>query len=145
MNILVDIIQYDSRVRYKRSHVHIHDCNHSFVFHISVEISWNIAFEVAINRVMKLHNLSQFYYLNPLDATKKCIDRIRIDWHRIHDLSHSYDHSINDEIPEAYKSLIYQILNDTIYLIQKHEYHCMLRKRDLQDIFHMIPINSLNY
>ena len=44
-----------------------------------MEISRNIAFEVVINHIMKLHNLSQFYYLSSLDATKKYIDEIRTD------------------------------------------------------------------
>ena len=43
-----------------------------------MEISWNIAFEIVINRIMKLHNLSQFYYLSSLDIMKKYIDEIRI-------------------------------------------------------------------
>ena len=44
-----------------------------------MKISRNIVFQVIINYIMKLYNLSQFYYLNSLDIMKKCIDEIRID------------------------------------------------------------------
>ena len=78
-NILIDIIQYDARVEYEKSHICIHDCNHSSIFHISMEISRNIASEIVVNHIVKLHSLSQFYYLSSLDATKKYIDEIKTD------------------------------------------------------------------
>ena len=44
-----------------------------------MKISWNIAFEIVVNHIMKLYNLSQFYYLNSFDIMKKYINKIRID------------------------------------------------------------------
>ena len=63
----------------KKSHIHIHNYNHSFVFHIFMKISRNITFEIIINHIMKLYNLSQFYYLSSLDAIKKYINEIKIN------------------------------------------------------------------
>ena len=144
-NILAGIIQHGARVGYEGPHVRIHGCNHSSAFRIPVEISQIIASEVAANRVVELHSLPQFYYLSPLGAVEKRTDGIRTGWRRIHDLSHPRGHSVNDNIAEAYGSLMYQTLDDAICLIQKYGRRCILRKRDLRDAFRMIPISPLDY
>src|SRR5947207_15055922 len=113
-DILAGIIQHGARVGYEGPHVRIHGRNHSSAFRIPVEISRNIASEVAANRVVELHSLPQFYYLSPLGAVEKRIDGIRTGWRRIHDLSHPHGHSVNDNIAEAYGSLMYQTLEDAI-------------------------------
>ena len=92
-----------------------------------------------------MHEFSSNYICSSLDAMlKKQNDEI-IEWHCIHDLSFLNDNSINDEISEHYHSLIYQTLDEIIYIIEKLDHHTIFHKQDLKNAFRKISINSLDY
>ena len=58
-------------------------------------------------KVKRVHMLSQFYFISPLDAVKKKANGLTTGWRRIHDLSLPPRRSVNDGIQEEYGILLY--------------------------------------
>src|SRR5213075_373000 len=101
--------------------------------------------ELALGRIRPVHVLPQFYVISPLGAVPKISNGIQTGWRRIHDLSFPAGSSVNDGIPPAYASLLYQTIDDAITLISRSGRDATLRKRDFKDAFRAIPLSPLDY
>ena len=143
--LLADIAKFGTRIGYEGPHVQIWSPNHTSIHRISKEITANICSELAEGRLLEIHSLPQFFVISPLGAVKKMSGGIQTSWRRIYDLSFPQGSSVNDGIPKAYGSLIYETLDQAVALISKHGRGTCLRKRDLKDAFRRIPVSPLDY
>ena len=140
--ILTSIIIYNAHLDYEGiQSATIRLKNHKSIF------EWSIILEEEINEDLKLHrtriidSLSKVYYISSLDLISKTMIDVIMNWRRIHDLSASANHSINDEIPKHYKIIIYKIFQSILRYIAKTRKECKLIKWDLKSAFRFIPIN----
>lgn len=58
-------------------------------------------------KIIKIENLSQFYYINSLKTIEKWLNDVFNEWKWIYDLLYSINKFINDDIHEKYDVLIY--------------------------------------
>ncbi len=143
--LLAGIATYGARAGYEGPYIRIRGKNHASAFRISQDITANIQSEIRDGRVKEVDNLPPYYFISPLGAVEKKSSGRRTGWRRIHDLSYPIASSVNDGIPEIYGTLQYQTLDDAIQLIATHGRNAILRKRDLQDAFRMIPLSPYDY
>jgi len=118
--------------------------NHSTVLQISDELSKNISDDLQLGRIRPINALPTQYACSPLGAVPKKQNGEFTGWRRIHDLSFSRGLSVNDGIPEQYRSLSYQTLDDAIQIIESLGRYTTLHKRDLKDAFRKIPVSTLD-
>ena len=72
-------------------------------------------------------------------------DGVQIGWRVIFDLSSLEDHSVNDNIPKEYGTIIYETLEDAICMVAQAGKGAIMMKRDLKSAFRHVPINPCDY
>ena len=142
---IVGIATHGARIGYEGPPLQLLADNHPSALHISEELSQNIAEELHLGRIRAVHDLPLNYACSPLGAAPKKQNGVITGWRRIHDLSFPHGKSVNDGIPEHYRSLAYQTIDNAIGIIEKLGRHTTLHKRDLKDAFRKIPVSPLDY
>ena len=142
---IVGIATHGARIGYEGPPLQLQTDNHASALQISQELSQNIADELRLARICPMNELPPNYACSPLGATPKKQNGEITRWRRIHDLSFPHGYSVNDGIPEHYRSLTYQTLDDAIRIIERLGRHTTLHKRDLRDAFRKIPVSPLDH
>ena len=63
----------------------------------------------------------------------------------IHDLIFPKDNSVDASIPEEYKSVSYQNLDQCLDIFMSLEKNTLIAKADLKDAFRIIPVSPASY
>ena len=83
------------------------------------------------------------FHVSPLSLRPK---PDKSGWRLLHDLSFPYNQdSVNQSIPEKFKSVKYSSINTAIHTIQKLGPHTFMAKSDIQSAFTLVPINPSDY
>ena len=137
---IVGIATHGVRIGYEGPSLQIMSENHSTVLQIADQLSQNISDDIQLERIRPINVLPTQYACSPLGAVPKKQNGESTGWRCIHDLSFPHGSSVNDGIPEQYRSLSYQTLDDPIQIIECLGRHTTLHKRDLKDAFRKIPV-----
>ena len=142
---IVGIATHGARIGYEGPPLCLNSSNHSSALEIPTGITSNIADELRLGRIGEITDFPSHFACSPLGAVPKKQNGEFIGWRRIHDLSFPHGSSVNDGIPEHYRSLEYQTLDDAIDIIARLGRYTALHKRDLKDAFRKIPVSPLDY
>ena len=146
VDILTSIAISDARVGFQGDPVgRIQRSNHFSAFHHPEIINESIQADLRNRRIGQISDLPSNYFCSPIGLTSKHTDDIQTEWRVIFDLSSPQDSSVNDGILKEYGALIYETLNDAIWLIAQAGKGAMMMKRNLKAAFHHIPINPCDY
>ena len=107
-------------------------------------MSQNISDDIQLGRIRPINVLPTQYACSPLSAVSKKQNGEFTGWRCIHDLSFPHGSSVNNGIPDQYRSLSYQTLDDAIQIIECLGRHITLHKWDLKDAFRKIPVSPLD-
>ena len=123
----------------------IHRPNHTSAFAHPEIITNAIQSEIKTGRIKEIKNLPMNYYCSPIGLVPKSSEGIQIGWRTIFDLSSPDGHSVNDDIPKEYGTIIYETLDNAIRLIAQAGRGAVMMKRDLKSAFRHVPINPCDY
>jgi len=119
--------------------------NHASAFAHSHIVTDSIQSEIAKGRIKEVETLPANYYCSPIGLVPKLSDGKQTGWRTIFDLSSPEGHSVNDGIPKQYGSIVYETINDAIWLVAQAGKGAVMMKRDLKSAFRHIPINPCDY
>ena len=125
---ITGIATHGARIRYEGPRLRLICQNHSSALKIPEDITQNIADELHLGRIDEVKDFPLHFVCSPLGAVPKQQNGERRGWRRIHDLSFPYGSSVNDGIPEHYRSLAYQTLDDAINILAHLGRHTILHK-----------------
>lgn len=113
--------------------------NHPSALANPAEVDKLITSELSLARVAGPFDAPPFhnFHCSPLAIVKKSSGSFRL----IHDLSYPYDNSVNSNIPQEFKSVSYETLDDAISLIIEAGQHSLIAKADVEAAFRQLPIH----
>jgi hypothetical protein len=99
-------------------------------------ISAQIATDLASGRLAVVPHPTSPFICSPLGLAPKSDGGLR----RIHHLSFPDKHSVNDNIPLDWVSLVYTRMEDVFAMVRRGGRSCTILKWDLRDAFRTIPV-----
>jgi hypothetical protein len=106
-----------------------------------------IRIEIESNRVAGPFNEKPFpnFQGSPLGLVPKKSNEAIADYRVIHHLSYPEGTSINDGIPNEFKSVQYQNVEDAVSLMRIYGKNCGLFKLDIQNAYKIVPVHHLDW